>query len=32
VLGETPGSKLERARRLGVQVLTEDEFARLVER
>jgi DNA ligase (NAD+) len=30
VVGETPGSKLDKARRMNVKVLTEDEFARLV--
>jgi DNA ligase (NAD+) len=30
VAGESPGSKLTRARRLGVKILTEDEFADLV--
>jgi DNA ligase (NAD+) len=31
VTGETPGSKLDKARRLGIKVLTEDEFVRLVK-
>jgi DNA ligase (NAD+) len=30
VAGEDPGAKLERARKLGVTVLTEDEFLRMV--
>ncbi len=30
VIGESPGSKLDKARRLAIKVLTEDEFARLV--
>ncbi|HET8680050.1 MAG TPA: NAD-dependent DNA ligase LigA [bacterium] len=32
VAGESPGTKIEKARKLGVKVLTEDEFARLVKR
>ncbi len=32
VAGESPGTKLEKARKLGVKVLTEGEFARLVKR
>jgi DNA ligase (NAD+) len=30
IAGASPGAKLERARKIGVRVLTEDEFARLV--
>lgn len=32
VLGENPGSKLTKARELGVTVITEDEFMRLIGR
>jgi len=31
IAGESPGSKLDKARKLGVKVLTEAEFARLVD-
>ena len=30
VAGENPGSKLDRARALGVQIMTEKEFLRIV--
>ncbi|HDH99375.1 MAG TPA: NAD-dependent DNA ligase LigA, partial [Firmicutes bacterium] len=30
VVGENPGSKLERARQLGVKTITEEEFLRMV--
>lgn len=29
--GENPGSKLEKARQLGIPVLTEDEFAAMIQ-
>jgi DNA ligase (NAD+) len=32
VAGEDPGSKCEKARQLGVTILTEDEFRRMIER
>jgi DNA ligase (NAD+) len=32
VLGESPGSKLTKARELGLTVITEDEFLRLIGR
>ncbi|TKJ34187.1 DNA ligase (NAD(+)) LigA [bacterium (candidate division B38) B3_B38] len=31
VVGETPGSKLDKAKELGVKVITEEEFRKLVE-
>ena len=31
VVGADPGSKLEKARRLGVQTIEEDEFLRMIE-
>jgi len=32
VVGENPGSKLEKARELGVRLLTQDEFLAMVGR
>ncbi len=32
VVGENPGSKFEKAQKLGIRILTEDEFMQLVER
>ncbi|MGH2403632.1 MAG: NAD-dependent DNA ligase LigA [bacterium] len=32
IAGDSPGTKLQKARKIGVKVLTEDEFARLVKR
>ncbi|OYD27109.1 DNA ligase (NAD+) [Mycoplasma testudineum] len=31
VLGENPGSKLEKAKSLGIKIITEDEFNKLIE-
>jgi DNA ligase (NAD+) len=31
IVGEEPGSKYEKARKLGVTILTEDEFRRMIE-
>ena len=32
VIGENPGSKADRARALGVNIMTEDEFKKLIEK
>jgi DNA ligase (NAD+) len=31
VAGENPGSKLEKARKLGINIISEDEFAKIIE-
>ena len=31
IVGESPGSKLNKAKRLGVKIITEDEFKRLIK-
>ena len=31
IVGESPGSKLEEARRLGVKILSEEDFKKLLE-